>query len=172
VLGWKPSDCSVLPPIKTPLSIKTFIAQGIASGLGSGLSPISPGTIGSIAACIAWMILPSLNVSQEIAATALVGIVGYAASLFVMRDSSVHADPQWIVIDEWCGMWIALTCCPDRTVSWIATAFVLFRFFDISKIGPVGWAERVPGALGVMLDDIVAGVCAGGVIAVIRLVLR
>lgn len=162
----------MLPQIKTPLSLKTSLAKFIASGLGSGLSPISPGTIGSIAACIAWIALPSLNLQQEIAATILLGVVGYAASLFVMRDASAHADPQWIVIDEWCGMWIALTCCPDRTVSWIAVAFVLFRFFDISKIGPVGWAERAPGALGVMLDDVVAGVCAGGVIGLIRLVMR
>ena len=158
--------------LKKPLSIKTFLAELIASGLGSGLSPISPGTIGSIAACIAWTILPSLSLSQEITATVLLGVFGYAASLFAMRDAAAHADPQWIVIDEWCGMWIALTCCPDRTVSWVATAFVLFRFFDISKIGPVGWAERAPGALGVMLDDVVAGVCAGGVIGLIRIVMR
>jgi phosphatidylglycerophosphatase A len=162
----------VFPQFKTPLSVKTSLATIIASGLGSGLSPISPGTIGSIAACIAWALLPSLNVQQEIAATVLLGVIGYAASLFVMRNASTHADPQWIVIDEWCGMWIALTCCPDRTLSWVAVAFVLFRFFDISKIGPVGWAERAPGALGVMLDDVVAGVCAGGVIGLIRLVMR
>ncbi len=162
----------MFPQFKTPLSVKTSLATIIASGLGSGLSPISPGTIGSIAACIAWALLPSLNVQQEIAATVLLGVIGYAASLFVMRNASTHADPQWIVIDEWCGMWIALTCCPDRTLSWVAVAFVLFRFFDISKIGPVGWAERAPGALGVMLDDVVAGVCAGGVIGLIRLVMR
>jgi phosphatidylglycerophosphatase A len=87
-----------------------------------------------------------------------------------MKGMNPTEDPQWIVIDEWCGMWITLAFC--RTNLWsgqvneqkdlipIIAAFILFRFFDITKLGPIGWAESFHGAVGVMLDDVVAGICA------------
>ncbi len=147
------------------MAFSTF-ARIIASGFGSGYIPKSPGTMGSLAASVAWVVLAPLNLVQSILYILALGLIGYLASSHVMSVSEGGADhritdPQWIVIDEWCGMWIALVCCPERSFLWVGLAFCLFRFFDICKIGPIGWAERAPGALGVMLDDVVAGSCAG-----------
>ena len=145
-----------------------LIFRFIASGLGSGFAPFSPGTFGSVAACIAWAVLPLSDLMTIGIALTSLGIVGFIVSSIVMRHMPSDADPQWIVIDEWCGMWIALACCPSGSPQWMACAFLLFRLFDITKFGPVGWAERARGAAGVMLDDVVAGLCAGGLVLLAR----
>ena len=63
---------------------------------------------------------------------------------------------SYIVIDEWVGQWIALSFLPVN-LSFALLGFILFRFFDISKIGPVKYFEKLPGAVGVMADDVAAG---------------
>ena len=148
------------------LMVLSTIARIIASGFGSGYIPKSPGTMGSLAAVIAWIVMAPVDLVHSILCIVALGFIGYLASTYAIslsRGGTDHqiTDPQWIVIDEWCGMWIALVCCPEQNFKWIGLAFCLFRLFDISKIGPVRWAERAPGALGVMLDDVVAGGCAG-----------
>jgi phosphatidylglycerophosphatase A len=87
-----------------------------------------------------------------------------------------HHDPSWVVIDELAGQWIALlpvaigaeaagAAPSDLWPGWLA-AFLLFRLFDVWKPGPVGWADRRPGAAGVVLDDLFAGAFAAvGVVA-------
>jgi phosphatidylglycerophosphatase A len=77
------------------------------------------------------------------------------------RAQKTHLDPKEIVIDEWAGIFTALAFAPPPTFTSTFVIFGLFRFFDASKIGPVGLSERLPGALGVMADDIVAGALAG-----------
>ena len=108
-------------------------------------------------------------------ATVFVFLTGYIATQKVTAGAADH-DPSWIVIDEVAGQWIALFPVSYGAMfmsiditrlwpGWIA-AFVLFRLFDIWKPGPVGRADAMGGALGVMLDDVVAGVIAAvGVIA-------
>ena len=69
-----------------------------------------------------------------------------------------------MIIDEVAGQWVVLLCIPpfiDATYLWYGAAFILFRFFDITKIGPVGMAEKLGGGIGIMADDIVAGGLAG-----------
>jgi phosphatidylglycerophosphatase A len=100
---------------------------------------------------------------------------GWWATQVMTRGSEDH-DPSEIVVDELVGQWIALLPLSYAAWSmsinvlvmwpgWIA-AFVLFRLFDILKPGPVGWADRRGDALGVMLDDVIAGVFAAlGVLA-------
>lgn len=74
-------------------------------------------------------------------------------------DPKVDADdPQWIVIDEVIGICYAYAGQP-LSIKSITAAFILFRFFDISKCGPVAWGERLPGAAGIIADDIIAGIC-------------
>ena len=74
-------------------------------------------------------------------------------------------DPSPVVIDEVAGQWLTLLVAP-LDLAWYALAFVLFRFFDILKPWPIGWLERrVPGALGVMLDDVAAALAAMAVLA-------
>jgi phosphatidylglycerophosphatase A len=69
-------------------------------------------------------------------------------------------DPQWIVIDEWAGLFVALVGVNWRVGWQVLLAVILFRIFDISKVGPIRSAERLPGAVGIMADDVVAGVFA------------
>ena len=69
------------------------------------------------------------------------------------------SDPRVVVIDEVVGMWLALVCVPKRFACY-AVAFIAFRILDIAKPFPINWAERLPGGIGVMADDLVAGAIA------------
>ena len=80
----------------------------------------------------------------------------------------IRDSPQWIVIDEWAGLFIALVGLQPSQWLLVLVAWISFRFFDVSKIGPVGVAERLPGAIGIMGDDVVAGVLAGAVVWIAR----
>ena len=133
-------------------------ARMVSSFAGAGYAPVAPGTVGSAAALAvgawamtgpAWL-LPAL----AIAATAL-GLLAISAAV-LDRD----ADPGWVVIDEVAGQWIAMLGLATLTLPGLLAAFALFRAFDIWKPGPVGWADRQPGALGIMLDDGIAGALA------------
>lgn len=68
------------------------------------------------------------------------------------------ADPPWVVIDEVAGQWIAMLGLGSVTVLGTLLAFIGFRLLDITKPGPIGWADRQGGAFGIMADDILAGV--------------
>jgi phosphatidylglycerophosphatase A len=76
-----------------------------------------------------------------------------------------NADPSECVIDEVAGQFIACALAPLSLAGFLA-AFVLFRLFDVSKLWPVSWAERMPGGLGIMADDLLAGLIAGAIVAV------
>ena len=66
-------------------------------------------------------------------------------------------DPQYIVIDEWVGMWIGLYLV-EHSILWGISAFFCFRIFDIFKPGPIGEMDKMDGGIGVMMDDVVAGI--------------
>ncbi len=131
---------------------------------GVGLVPKAPGTFGSIGALILWWTL----LAQQPWQVQLVVIVLYTALStalvsVVMRRYSVKDAPA-IVADEVAGLWIALLAAP---VNWWAAllGFALFRLFDIAKPWPVGWLDRnLPGAWGVMADDLAAGLLSLGVL--------
>ena len=130
----------------------------------------APGTWGSFAALPAAMLLYALGGPWAVVVGVAVSyVLGHWATVAQTRGQDNH-DPSEIVIDEVCGQWIALlpvlfgAANNDVAVlalwpGWIA-AFVLFRFFDITKLGPVGWADKRDDATGVMLDDVIAGVLA------------
>ena len=97
-----------------------------------------------------------------LALAVLLGIAGYwAAQTVVAQDDP---DPSWFVADEGAGMLIALAALPGSSLSGVLIAFALFRLFDITKPGPVGWADRRKGAFGIMLDDILAGCIAAAIL--------
>jgi phosphatidylglycerophosphatase A len=133
---------------------------------GAGFSFHAPGTVGSLNALpmavgIAW-----LGGSRSLILAAIVPFV--LGMLYVARylreEQTPATDPQWIVIDEVVGLWITLAAVP-LSFLWYVIGFGLFRFFDIVKPWPIRWVDRnVPGALGVMLDDVIAGLCAAGVL--------
>ena len=153
-----------------------------------GLMRPGPGTWGSLAALpILWALHVLSGFPGVVAATVAVTALGWWAVRAIEAEGAAH-DPGWIVIDEVAGMWLALW--PVSAGAWMrgaqvldlwpgwVVAFVAFRLFDIWKPGPVGWADRRPGAAGVMLDDLIAGlfaalvVIAGGVAAHGPLLLR
>jgi len=135
----------------------------------------APGTWGSAAAIpLAWVLHGVGGFPALAAATLIVAGLGWWA-VTAELDGRTDQDPSEIVIDEVLGQWIALW--PVSAGLWQAGvdpwvfpypgwvgAFLMFRLFDIWKPGPVGWADRKPGAVGVMLDDAIAGVMAGVVV--------
>lgn len=151
--------------------IVQLLARWISSGVGSGYAVIAPGTWGSAAAVIFWWLLVAIgairSVESQIFIIFITVVVGTAAvGLCVSADAS--KDPQWIVIDEWAGMFIALIGLNPSQYLWVFAAFVLFRVFDATKIGPVGWAENLPREFGIMADDIVAGGLAAVTVRVLQ----
>ena len=147
------------------------IAAWISSGFGSGYANVIPGTFGSGAALIFWWLLFQIGVlssiESQIALIAITIVVGTAAvGLSVRRESS--KDPQWIVIDEWAGLFIAVIGLQPAQWVPVLVGFVAFRVFDGTKVGPVGWAEKLPREHGIMADDIVAGLLSALVVWVVR----
>ncbi len=143
-------------------------AGWIATGFGSGLSPVAPGTAGSLAALLPWLALDDLPWPYYALALVLAFALGVWACAWVVRKLGI-ADPGYAVWDEFVGLWIALTPIVGmpRSWAWIAAGFILFRIFDIWKPWPVSWADRnIEGGLGVMLDDVIAGLYAAIVLAV------
>ena len=104
----------------------------------------------------------------QVAVIATTLLVGTASVAYSIRFDGTDTDPQWIVIDEWAGLYLALVSLQPSEWGWIALGFLLFRLFDALKWGPIGAAEKLPGALGIMGDDIVAGALTALCIATIR----
>jgi phosphatidylglycerophosphatase A len=132
----------------------------IATGFGSGLLPVMPGSWGSLAALpCAWAIRSLGGVTALAAGAVIAFVAGCWASEQVARAGGQH-DPGFIVIDEVAAQWLVLLATP---LDWraYAAAFLLFRIFDIAKPWPARLVERrVAGGLGIMLDDIVAAAYA------------
>ncbi len=131
-------------------------AHFISLGLGSGLAPRAPGTFGTLAA---WLIYPTLRTPvSELVFLALLAsffVAGVIAADRTGRALGV-SDHRAIVWDEMVAFWLVLFFTPPG-IAWQAAAFVIFRFFDIVKPPPIGWADHhIKGGLGVMLDDLVA----------------
>ena len=147
-------------------------AGWIATGFGSGLSPRAPGTVGSFAALIPWWLwLRDLPTPYYAVVLAVGMAVGIWASNWVINRTRI-ADPGFVVWDEFIGLWIALFLLPTGW-PWIAAAFALFRLLDIWKPWPVGWADRkIHGGLGVMLDDVLAGILAFAVLRFAQYAIR
>ncbi len=129
----------------------------IATWFGVGLLPRAPGTWGSLAALpLAWIVVAGLGPFAFPVVIALLFVAGWWASADVVERGG-GGDPSYIVVDEVVGQLIALSVVPADPL-YYALAFLGFRFFDIVKPWPISWADRsVKGGLGVMLDDVFAG---------------
>lgn len=132
----------------------------LAFGFGSGLSPKAPGTMGTLAAIPLYLLLAKL----PLIGYALVVLVSFIVGCWLCGEAAkrlgVH-DFGGIVWDEFVGYWITMFAAPAGWL-WIAVGFVLFRVFDIWKPWPIRVADQqVHGGLGIMLDDVLAGIYAG-----------
>jgi phosphatidylglycerophosphatase A len=145
----------------------------IATWFGSGLLPIAPGTWGSLAAFpFAYIISVYSGPYMLIIGTVALFFIGMQASNNVEK-SAQKKDPGFIVVDEVVGQWIALLPLPflnnyvgPNLSFWFlapiaAVAFLAFRIYDIWKPWPINYVDKnVPGGLGIMLDDVIAGIYA------------
>ncbi len=129
---------------------------------GAGLIRPGPGTWGSAVVLPLVMLGPVACLVLAVAMT----LAGFWAARAVLRDDT--EDPGWFVADEGAGMLLVLAAMPAATLHGVALAFVLFRLLDIAKPWPVSWADRQAGAVGVMLDDLVAGAMAAAIILLLH----
>lgn len=148
--------------------MRQHLGRLIASGFGCGLAPVAPGTVGSAVALLLGAGLMQASPYALPAAALLACIIG----VWAIAAADGAADPGWIVIDEFAGQWIAMLALPRVSVIGLASAFALFRLFDITKPGPVGWADRRKDAWGVMADDVIAGILAAILIWLARSVVN
>lgn len=131
----------------------------LAFGFGSGAAPKAPGTFGTLAAVLLYWPLSTLTTEYYLWMLILTSLVGIFLCGKTAKDLNVH-DHGGIVWDEFVGFWITMFMAPAG-LTWVVIGFVLFRFFDIIKPWPISWIDKkVSGGLGIMLDDIVAGVMA------------
>jgi len=177
--GESPSSSTSVPSAGFMLSHPAHL---IAFGFGSGLSPVAPGTVGTLWAWLAFHAFQSFTSDGAMAIVIAAGfLLGWWACVVTPRHLK-KADPGCIVWDEVIAFWIILWVLRPTGLFTELVAFALFRFFDAAKPGPVGWADRhfkpragrgVGGlreAFGIMLDDLVAALCTLLVFAVWRTV--
>lgn len=136
-------------------------ASLLATWFGCGLSRLAPGTVGSIGAVPLHLLLRKLSPPLHAASVIAISAAGIWSAQREAQESG-ESDPQRVVIDEVAGTLIAMGLVRNRSLSRQLAALLLFRALDITKPGPIRAAERAsPPGLGIMLDDLLAGLGAG-----------
>jgi phosphatidylglycerophosphatase A len=148
-----------------PARTKTAWAWVTATFFGVGLLPGGPGTWASLVTAALWYFaVKAAHLGQEqlsvftLVAATVVTLIGIPAASVVERESG-RQDPGHVVIDEVAGQFVALILTPIG-VGHVLLALALFRFFDILKPSPVRQLERLHGGVGIMMDDVAAGLYA------------
>ena len=143
------------------------LAWIIGAGFGSGLFPVAPATAGSLLALAIYWWSPMTGDDPAlfvlIAAGFLLGIWATGK-----MSTAANPDPKQAVWDEFIGMWATCVLLP-KTLPWLAAAFICFRILDIWKPWPIRRLERLHGGLGIMADDLLAGILGAVILNVIRL---
>ena len=135
----------------------------LAFGFGTGLAKKAPGTWGTLAGLAVMPLLYLLPLSLALVLIAVASVFGFWLCGRVADDLGVH-DHGGIVWDEMVGIWMTLIFLPN-TWQWWVLGFVLFRILDILKPWPISVLDRnVAGGLGIMIDDMLAGLVAGAVL--------
>ena len=141
------------------ITLKYRFSEIICTVFYIGKIPLAPGTFGSLAAFLCWFFIkPVISDPFFLLITGALFFVGIACSEIIVSSES-RKDPQFIVIDEWVGMWISLYLVPHEII-WGLVSFFFFRLFDIFKPGPVQIMDDMDDSIGVMMDDVVAGILA------------
>lgn len=151
-----------------PVGIRQLLNPSclVALGFGSGLVPVAPGTAGTLAAIPLYLLLQEFSLIIYLAVLLVMLTGGILVCGYTAERLGVHDHPA-IVWDEVVGYLITMTAAPAGWI-WVAAGFVLFRLFDILKPWPIGWLDRrVHGGMGIMLDDVIAGVFAAVVLQVV-----
>ncbi len=144
----------------------------LATGFGSGLLKPAPGTWGTLAAIFPYLLLAQLPFVAFASVVAVSILAGIYLCDRTSRDLGGTDHPS-IVWDEFAGFWVTMLFVTWQVGGvphplWIAAGFLLFRLFDIVKPFPIRFLERrIPGGLGIMFDDLLAGLFAAGVLYLI-----
>jgi phosphatidylglycerophosphatase A len=133
-------------------------ARALATGFGSGYSPLAPGTAGSAVGLLLFWPLSYASLATQVGTSVIVFLGGVLAAGHVARRSGVE-DPGLVVVDEVLGMWVSLLGLPFHPAVVIA-GFLAFRVLDIVKPYPAAELEHLEGGLGIMADDVAAGLYA------------
>ena len=139
--------------------------------LGLGFIKPAPGTVGSgVAVVLWWFFFSSFQVLTQFVFLLIYILVSIWLCRLLMQAYDLH-DPGEIVADEFAGMWLALIFVP-KTIWFVISAFLLFRFLDIVKPFFIGWVDRnVRGGVGVMLDDLLAGMVTALILVLVHYLL-
>ena len=145
------------------------LGRFIGLGFGAGLSPIAPGTVGSLVALVLYYLIPLPD--ETMARYLLLGLIlaglpvgVWATGLLVTAE---QPDPGRAVWDEFVGMWLTCLLLP-REGLWLAAAFLCFRLLDVVKPWPARRLERLPGGWGIMADDVAAGLYGAALLNALR----
>lgn len=171
----RPQDRAARPPARLILTTPVHL---FAFGFGAGLSPKAPGTVGTLWGVAAFLALHSLPLAGYLGAVAALALLGVWLCGRSARLLGVHDSPG-IVFDEIVGFLVtvvpllpALGLVSDWTWAWLIGAFAVFRAFDILKPWPIRQLDRaVHGGIGIMLDDLVAGLYGAALLYALALVI-
>ena len=140
-----------------------------ATWFGVGLIRPAPGTWGSFAALLIWYFAECMHPTAHVILPIFI-LFSWLVCSQATKDSD-SKDHSAIVIDEVAGMFVALSLVPHGIMTYLC-AFLLFRLFDIWKPWPISWVDQnVQGGLGILLDDLIAGLFAGGIIYAILILI-
>jgi len=145
--------------VNKPRNIILHPVHFLSLGLGSGLSPFAPGTMGTLVAVLLYLPLATLPLWGYVTVLVIGSLVGIVLCDKTSKTLGGHDDPA-IVWDEFLGYWLTMLLAPSGWI-WIVIGFILFRLFDIWKPWPINLADqKIRGGFGIMLDDLIAGVYA------------
>ena len=156
------------PIKKERITASDRVAYALATGLGAGFTPIAPGTAGAVEGVAIYLAIRALHLgpSSSLIVLAVINVVLFGVGVWASNRTCAMTgvkDPRLIVIDEVSGQLISLTplaLLPPFSITAVVIGFLLFRMFDIYKPYPIRKLERLHGGLGVMADDVLAGVYA------------
>ncbi|MBF0188464.1 MAG: phosphatidylglycerophosphatase A [Magnetococcales bacterium] len=149
------------------MNLWRWVAMAVSTFGGVGLSPIAPGTFGTVAAVVVYFLVQPFGFEAEVGLFAITVALGFWSAGVACAYYGVK-DPQPVVIDEVAGYLLTMLFLPHASWVWALVGFGLFRLFDIWKPWPVNWLDRtLPCPWGVMLDDLAAGLYAGVLLAIL-----
>jgi len=152
-----------MKPAPLPMTVWRDPLLLLACGLGSGMARFAPGTFGTLVGIPLYWFMQPLSILYYTLLTVLLFIVGIGLCEYATQKLGVHDHPG-IVWDEIVGYLVTMFMAPAG-ITWIISGFVLFRLFDIWKPWPIGWLDKkVSGGFGIMIDDVLAGIFAAGLL--------
>ena len=148
-----------------------FFLKPIYSVFGIGYIKIGSGTFCSLVPCLIILFFgENLGFFARLSILVVIFILGFLSTSFKFEDNGVELkDPHFVVIDEFIGMWIVLLIA-DNSILLILLSFLLFRFFDITKLLGIHKIEKLNGSLGIILDDVFAGLYSLVIIYIIKFI--